>query len=438
MKQTLSARIAWRYLRAKKSHSAVGAISVVSICGIAVATAAIICVLSVFNGFRSVIAGRLDTLAPEVMVTPAKGKVIANGDSLASALQALPEVEAAVPSILDNALLIYNGHEMPVLLKGVNRQDYAKVTAIKDIIIDSRQPAAELLKNSTTEATFNDEWEECIMSVGVAARLGIRPGESVLLFTPRREGRVNLANPASSFLRDSVTVAAVYKSDQSQYDENRIVVDIDLARDLFQYDSEASAIEIKGSPGISPENLAAKITFALGGENIEENKSGDEGEKYVVKDRLQQQEMNFRMISIEKWVSFLLLFFILLIASFNIISSLSMLVLEKENSIHTLTALGMSRRRIGSVFFWESLYVTFIGGLSGVIIGIVLSLLQEKFGFIKLQGDPGSLIVWAYPVEVRLSDILVTLIPVILVGLATALITAAFARARAKNNSKSL
>lgn len=419
MKTPLPARIAWRYLRAKKSHSAVGAISVVSICGIAVATAAIICVLSVFNGFRSVIAGRLDTLAPEVMVTPEKGKVFTDGDSLAAVLKSFPEIEAAVPTILDNALLLYQGHEMPVLIKGVNLEDYGKVTSFNDLIIDSRNPDTFSASEPGYDEDPYEALEPCVMSVGVAARLGIHPDDTALLFAPRREGRVNLANPTNSFLRDSVIVTGVYRSDQSQYDENRVVVDIELARDLFQYDSEASAIEIKGHSGISAERLADIIRTRLG--------SG-----HVVRDRLQQQEMNFRMISIEKWVSFLLLFFILLIASFNIISSLSMLVLEKEKSIHTLTALGMGRKRIGAIFFWESLFVTFIGGFSGIAIGLGLCFLQQRFGLIHLQGDPGQMIVSAYPVEVNPADVGITLAPILLVGLATALITAAFARSRAK------
>lgn len=410
MRIPLSARIAWRYLRAKKSHSAVGTISVVSICGIAVAVAAIICVLSVFNGFKSIIADRLDTLTPQIMITPVKGKTISNADSLAQALIRNEKIEVATPTILDNALIIYNGFETPVTVKGVVYDKYKKITGIENLIIDS-------LTNNGNTNSYVDSLPKAVISVGTAARLGIHPGDKFLLFTPRREGRVNLANPASSFLHHEVMVDAVYQSNQSDFDDNRIIIDLDLARDLFQYDSEASAVEIAVRPGTDSPSFSGEL-------------SESQGDRYIVRDRLQQQELNFRMISIEKWVSFLLLFFILVIASFNIISSLSMLVIEKEKSIATLRSIGMSNTSIGNIFAWETSYVTAIGGIAGILLGVIHCLIQEKFGLIHLQGDPSSLIVSAYPVKLLGSDILLTLIPLFVIGAATAAITSAFARSR--------
>lgn len=410
MRIPLSARIAWRYLRAKKSHSAVGAISVVSICGIAVAVAAIICVLSVFNGFKSIIADRLDTLTPQIMITPVKGKTISNADSLAQALIRNEKIKVATPTILDNALIIYNGFETPVTVKGVVYEKYKQITGIENLIIDS------LCNDGNTNSSV-DSLPKAVISVGTAARLGIHPGDKFLLFTPRREGRVNLANPSSSFLHHEVIVDAVYQSNQSDFDDNRIIIDLDLARDLFQYDSEASAVEISVRPGTDSTSLSGEL-------------SESQGDRYIVRDRLQQQEINFRMISIEKWVSFLLLFFILVIASFNIISSLSMLVIEKEKSIGTLRSIGMSNTSIGNIFAWETSYVTAIGGIAGILLGVILCLIQEKWGLIHLQGDPSSLIVSAYPVKLLGSDILLTLIPLFIIGTATATITSAFARSR--------
>lgn len=411
MKFPLAARIAWRYLRAKKSHSAVGAISMVSICGIAVATAAIICVLSVFNGFQSVIADRLDTLSPDIMVTPAKGKVITDADSLALRLRKEKGVDRAIPTILDNALLIHNGYEIPVQLKGVDLKEYSKITALPDLLIatadspDSLPPLEE------------EEYTPAIASIGISSRVGARPGDGMLLFAPRREGRVNLANPSSSFLRDSVRVEGIYQANQSDYDDARVIVDLEAARELFQYDTEASAIEISAAPGVDTGELMNTLADRLGPD-------------YKVRDRLRQQEMNFRMVSIEKWVSFLLLLFILLIASFNIISSLSMLVIEKEGSISTLRAMGLSRARIGNIFAWESVMVTASGAIAGIILGVALCLLQEKFGFIRLQGDPQTLVTAAYPVSLQWQDILVTLIPLSIMALVAAGITSAFARHR--------
>ncbi len=410
MKRTPAARIAWRYLVSRKSHSAVGAISVVSVCGMAVATAAIICVLSVFNGFKGVIADRLYALSPDIIVEPLKGKVFENADSLAGHISGIKGVKIASPTLTDNALALCGTREMPVTLKGVGIDEYRKITSLDSLIIDRSAEDAAVTDACSREAVF---------SIGAASGIATRPDDEVLLFTPIREGRVNLANPAASFLSDSVKVSEVFRSGQSQFDENLVIVNIDLARDLMQYDTEASAIEILASRGTDIGDLASVIRDTV-------------GPGFKVKDRLQQQEMNFRMISIEKWVTFLLLFFILVIASFNIISSLSMLVIEKGKSISTLLALGFSRKGVGSIFFWESVFVTIIGGISGIGIGIILTLMQEHWGFIRFKGDPDSLAVTSYPVRLDPADILVTLFPVVIIGIVTALVTAAYARSRAQ------
>lgn len=427
MRGTAAPAIAWRYLISKKSHSAVGAISAVSICGMAVATAAIICVLSVFNGFRDVIASRLDAMSPDIMVTPAKGKVFSNPDSVAAILSAMDGISLVMPSLTDNALAICGNREMPVTIKGVSMQSYRQLTALNSLLSHSTE--AEALSNGAeAEADAKEKSEakaKAYLSIGAASGLASSPGQEMLLFTPRRIGRVNLSNPAASFITDSVTVADVFRTDQSEFDENLVIIDIDLARNLLQYDNEASALEILTDKKIAPEKIAAAIESKLGAE-------------FVVKDRMQQQEMNFRMISIEKWVTFLLLFFILIIASFNVISSLSMLVIEKQKSISTLRAIGFSTRGIGSIFFWESLFVTSCGGIAGILLGVSLTLLQQHFGFIKLQGDPSTLTVASYPVILNPADILVTLMPILAIGIATAFITAAFARSRSRASAETI
>lgn len=410
MKQDLTAAIAWRYLLSKKSHGAVGTISTVSLCAMAVATAAIVCVLSVFNGFREVIAEKLDTLAPDVMVTPAKGKTFAEAEKLAARVAAMPGVETATPTLSDNALVICNSQEMPVKLKGVVPADYARVTEVCSLVDADlgRYLADTVAPAGTIPATI---------AIGTASRLRAYPGAGMLVFAPKRLGRVNLANPVSSFITDSLSVTGIYRSDQQEYDEDGVIVPIAEARKLLQYDTEASAIEIRLRPGQDGARAAAAIGDRL-------------GPAYVVKDRVRQQEMNFRMISIEKWVSFLLLGFILIIASFNLISSLSMLVIEKEKAIGTFSALGLSRRRIGRIFAWESIYVSLTGGLAGIALGLTLCLLQQHFGLITVSGSPETTIVRAYPVKVLAGDVLATLVPVALIGIATAAITAAFAKSR--------
>ena len=397
--------MALRYLRAPKSHTAVNAISIISVVGVAVATAAIVCVLSVFNGFHEVLGLRLDRLSPDVEVSPASGKVIADADSLALLLEELPETEVVMPALADNALVIANSREMPVKLKGVDLAKYSHITAIDSMGLDGIPMPA-----------FAEDG--AAVSVGVAQRLGIySAGQPMLVFAPRREGRINLANPMESFVSDSISVDAIFQSMQSEVDENTVICDIELVRDLFQYTTEATALEIKGVNGIAPPRLASKIRVIV-------------GDEYVVKDRLMLQQTNFRMVSIEKWITFLLLIFILMIASFNIISTLCMIVIEKQGALSVLSAMGMNRRRIGRTFWWESIYISLAGGVAGIVVGVVLCLIQEHFGIIKLGGDPSMMVMTAYPVVVKWSDIGLAMVPVLVIGMICAWIASSFARSR--------
>lgn len=419
MLRSLTAAIAWRYLRKEKTRGTVGTISTVSVCAMAIATAAIICVLSVFNGFKEIIGSRLDTLAPQVKVTPARGKVFSDADSLIRVLSGIPGVELATPTLSDNALVIANGQEMPVTIKGILPDQYARVTAIRDLI---GEDYGEYFNPDKTVQGINGDADKVnhpssVVSVGVASRMKVVPGDRLLIFAPKRHGRVNMANPLASFISDSLSVTGVYRSDQQQYDEDGMLAPIETVRRLFEYDTEASAVEIKAAPGTEPAELAGKIRERL-------------GSRFIVQDQLQQQELNFRMIAIEKWVSFLLLAFILVIASFNCISSLSMVVIEKEKALSTFTALGMSRVRIGRIFAWESIFVSMSGGIAGIITGVVLCLLQQRFGFIKLGVDAGASVISSYPVRLVWTDILITLVPVTAIGLVTAYVTARFARSR--------
>ncbi len=398
----LQARIAWRFLRSKKSHGAVSAIAMVSVAGMAVATAAIVCVLSVFNGFRSVIAERLDKLSPDLVMVPLEGKTFPAADSLVARISRLPETEVALPVLADNALAIVEGREMPVTLKGVIPSLWSRTVNI-DSAVDARD-SGRFIKDSDAGAST--------VAVGVAARIGAFPGSRMLVFAPRRKGKVNMANPAASFISDSLAVTGVFRTDQPAYDENLILTDLATARKIFDRSSDASAIEIRLREGVDPDRAAEKVN-ALAGKGFD------------VRTRMRQQAENFRMVEIEKWVSFLLLFFILLTASFNIISTMSMLTLEKREGMLTLRALGLTRSAVARIFFWESIYVAAAGGGAGVILGLILSLAQQHFGFIRL--DSGGLDM-PYPVVVQGSDILLTLLPVAFIGLLTAFITAAYAR----------
>lgn len=402
--------IALRYLFGKKSHSAVNAIAFVSVAGVAVATAAVVCVLSVFNGFQSVLTERLDTLAPDIMVTPRQGKTIVNGDSLAAEIGKIKGVAVATPTLTDNALGFYNGRETPVTLKGVVPNQYSKVTAIDSLLVAG---------GTTLQQAEGSN--RALLSIGLAYKLAMFDySQPLLVFAPKRTGRFNPANPAAAFVMDSVYVADVFQSLQDTYDENCIFTDISLVRDLLLYDREATAVEIRIMPEADISHMLEEISAMI-------------GPGYTVKDRLMQQQLNFRMVQIEKWMTFLLLFFILVIASFNIVSTLSMLVLEKQDSMQTMSSIGMGRHQIASVFRWESVLVSLFGAIIGLALGSFLCMLQEKFGFITIAngGVEGTDI--AYPVSLQAMDLLITLVPIALITAICAWVAGSFAKSRMRS-----
>ncbi len=402
--------IALRYLFGKKSHSAVNAIAFVSVAGVAVATAAVVCVLSVFNGFQSVLTERMDTLSPDLMVTPKEGKTIANGDSLASEIGKIKGISVATPTLTDNALGFYNGRETPVMLKGIIPEEYTKVTAIDSLLL----AGGKTLQEAETP-------NPALLSIGLAYKLSIYDFEQPLMvFAPKRTGRFNPANPAAAFVMDSVYVSNVFQSLQDTYDENCIFTDISLVRDLLLYDREATAIEIKVDNGADADKLLEQISAAI-------------GPRYTVKNRFMLQEVNFRMVQIEKWMTFLLLFFILVIASFNIVSTLSMLVLEKQDSMQTMSAIGMDKRQISNVFRWESVLVSLIGAIIGLALGATLCLLQEKFGFISIANGSVNEIPMAYPVKLEAMDLLITIAPIAFITAICAWVAGSFAKSRMNN-----
>lgn len=405
MRPAVSWLIAWRYLFGRKSHSAVNAIAAVAVAGVAVATAAMICVLAVFNGFHGLLADRMDLMAPDVTVTPAAGKVMNDGDSLVRVISGIPGVELATATLSDNALLLYEGHETPVRLKGVEPGEFRRLTALDSVMLPGSIPL-----DGTGAA----------VSIGTASRIGMRDLDSHLtVFAPKRIGRVNPANPLNSFMVDSMRPTSVYEVHQSEYDDNTIILPIDRVRYLLMYDREASAVEIRALPGTDVPELADRIRDAV-------------GTRWTVRDRLEQQTLSFRMVNVEKWMSFMLLLFILVIASFNIVSTLSMMVVDKQDSMRTLRAMGLSRRSVGGVFACESLLVTALGGLTGIILGAGACLGQARWGWIHLTGDTSRMIVTSYPVELQWGDIGAAGGALALVGTMCAAVAAAFARSRVR------
>ena len=409
---SLPLKIACRYLVSKKGHQAVNIISIIAVCGVVVSTAALICVLSVFNGFRGLIMGKLAMLDPQVAITATMGKTINDADSVIDVVSNIQGVERAVPVIEDQALAVYAQLQMPVRLKGVP-DDYNTTNGMDSVIVDG-------------EWKLRDQVSQfAVVGAGPAVRLCVRPEflGMVHLYAPQRQGRVNIANPMGAFRQDSLFVSGIFQLQQNSYDADLIYVPLDMARDLFDYDTQATQIEVKLAPGASEQQVMRDISSAL-------------GDRFQVKNRLMQQSEAYRLVNIEKWMAFLLLAFILVIATFNVISTLSLLIIEKDDSIATLRALGAHDRQISRIFVLQGWLITLVGAVTGVVIGLILCLCQYHFGWLRLSGDPANMIVSAYPVEVQWTDVLVTLALVAIVGLLTSMVTALIMRRRLKSNSK--
>jgi len=387
----LSFYIARRYLFSKKSHNAINIISLVAVCGVAVATMATVCTLSVFNGFQGLVAGMFGAIDPELKITPAKGKVFNPETDLFMKIGSLPEIELISESLEDNALLSYREREIPVILKGVGSQ-FASLTNFESLIIDG---SIEIEKDSSNYA---------LLGLGLANDLSVNTGFvfPMQVVAPKRKAAVNLSNPSSSIIRRYAYIGGVFRTNQAIYDNYYLIVPIRLARELFDYDKEVSALEIKLKPGASVGSVQSRIQAILGTD-------------FLVKDRYQQQEDSFKMVSIEKWVTFLMLCFILLIAIFNVTGSLSMLIIEKQSDVLTLRNMGADNQLISRIFLFEGWMISIVGGIAGIITGVLICLGQQHFGWLKL-GTGANFAVDAYPVTVAFSDLLFVLSTVLLTG----------------------
>lgn len=400
----LSLRIALRYLFSKKSHRAVNIISAISIAGVAVATMAIVVVLSVFNGFSGLSASQLSRMDAAIRVEPREGKTIAGADSLASEFMKLSGVSSAQPVIEERAMLVSGRARVPVAFKAV-QPDYRRVVDLDSVIIDG------VFLNSYDSVACMQ------LSVGVANRTGLRPGLNSMaeLYVPRRKGRINPANPAASLRSERMLITGVLEVERADVDNDRVIIPIESARRLLDYDDEATAIELSLADGSDPAEVMKAVSAIA-------------GDRFNVLDRHMQQADAFRMIAVEKWITFMMLVFILVIASFNIISTLSLLVVEKRHDMGVLRAMGASRKSVRSIFAWQGFMITLLGGVTGIVIGIILSLAQEHFGLIRLAGDPAALTISVYPVAVEFLDVLIVLIAIMVIGAVCSQITRLFTK----------
>ena len=388
--------IARRYLFSKKSHNAINVISGVSVCGVALATLALVCTLSVFNGFQDLVTTMFTAFDPEIKITATNGKVFDAQDERIQLLKELPEIEVFSESLEDNAMVQYKGRQTMVVIKGIE-DNFNQLTAIDSIlygrgdwilhdeVVDYAIPGIELVSVLGTGIRFLDPLE---------------------VYAPKRGVKINVANPSTSFessyLHSSGLVFAV---NQQKYDASYILTSLSFARDLFQYETEVSSIELRLVADADLKKVKNEIRRILGND-------------FLVLDRYEQQADTYRIMEVEKLISYVFLSFILLIACFNVIGSLSMLIIDKRNDVVTLRNLGADDQLISRVFLFEGYMITFFGALIGVGLGLLLCFIQQEFGLISLGSgsSAGAFVVDAYPVSVYATDVILVLITVLVTG----------------------
>ena len=386
--------IARRYLFSKKSTHVINVISSISVIGVAVATMALVIVLSVFNGFHDLVASLFTSFDPQLKVVPVEGKTAPSDDPILTQIRLLPEVDVATETVEDQALAIYQGKQAMVKIKGVE-DNFSELSHITDI-----------LYGDGTYSLHAANLEYGILGIRLAQTMGIGAQWDgyLKIYAPKKEGQLDLSNPGEGFVADSLNSPGVlFSVRQSKYDKNYIVTSIAFARNLFGQQGMLSDLEIRLKEGSNLNAVKAEMQKIA-------------GTKYKVLDRFEQQEDTFQIMSIEKLMAYIFLTFILVVACFNIIGSLSMLIIDKKNDVVTLRNLGANDKQITRVFLFEGRMIAVIGAVIGIGLGLLLCLLQQQYGFVRLGESEGSFIVDAYPVSVHYTDVAIIFVTVIAVG----------------------
>jgi len=404
----LALRIALRYLFSRKSHSAINLITLVAACGVGIITAAMICMLSVFNGFEGLVSSLTSRFDPDLRLQPAIGKTFHDNDTLRSLLLSRPDVEAVGVTLEETVLLSYGGHQLPARMKGVDAT-FEQVTCIDSILLGED---GFLLKDEVADY--------CILGAGLASVVGINRGfvRPLTVFCPRLVGKgtVDVTHPEDAFSEANLYCSNIFMVQQADYDNQYFLCSLPIARQLLGDSLLTSAYELQLRPGANPNKVKSDLAARLNSSPYAEGLEGVNSFSFL--SRYEQQADAYRIMQIEKWLTFLLVFFILLIASFNAIGALSMLIIDKEAQISTLRNLGADPSLIRRIFTCEGWLITGIGAVVGLVLGIILCLLQQHFGFITLGGgDTTRYVVAAYPVLLHWSDALLTLLAVATVGL---------------------
>jgi lipoprotein-releasing system permease protein len=385
----LSLYIAKRYLFAKKSRNAINVISSISVAGVTVGTMALIIVLSVFNGLETLVRSIFNTFDPDLKITSVEGKTFVPDTATLSILSNINGVACYSLCVEENALLRYGDKQYVAAIKGVDG-NYAQVTGI-----DSSMWDGEFTLRSDNGRPF------AIPGIGIANFLGIRVNfiEALNIYVPKRTGTADL-NPEDAFIRNYILPSGIYQVEQ-EYDSKYVFVPIDFARELLEYDSEITSLEIKFEEG-AKEAVVQKEVIRL------------YGKEFMVQNKYEQQEIFYKVMKSERIAIFFILTLILIIASFSIIGSLTMLIIEKERDIGILRSLGADNMLIRKIFIFEGWLISIFGAFTGIVLGFAVCWVQQKYGLVRLQSD--SLIVNAYPVVMKIKDFIIVLATVLMIG----------------------
>ena len=386
--------IARRYLFSKKSTHAINVISAISAVGVAVATMALIVTLSVFNGFNDLVATFFTSFDPQIEVVPAQGKTAPADDPVLQKIRQMPQVEVATECLKDQALAIYRGKQTMVTLMGVDNS-FEQMSRIDEILYGE---GAFILH--AANLNFG------IVGARLAETLGMNANwdGSLLIYAPRKTGQLDMANPSDGFVVDSlISPGSVFMVKQGKYDRDHVLAPISFARSLFEQQGMLSSLQIRLKNGSDLDEVKKEMKAIA-------------GDKYRVLDRYEQQEDTFRIMKVEKFIAYIFLTFILIVASFNIIGSISMLIIDKKNDVVTLRNLGATDKQIKRIFLFEGRLISFLGAMAGLLLGLLLCWLQQQFGLVALGQSSGTFVVDAYPVSVHPEDVVAVFVTVVVVG----------------------
>lgn len=389
--------IARRYLFSKKSTHVINIISGISVVGVAVATMALVVTLSVFNGFHDLVASLLTSFDPQIEIVPTKGKTAPADDPILTKIRNLPQVDVATESVEDQAMAIYKGRQAMIKVKGVE-DNFSELSHINDILYGDGEFSLH-----AANLQFG------VVGIRLADNLGMTADwdGQLKIYAPKREGQLDLMNPTEGFVEDSViSPGVVFSVKQARYDRDYVLTSIAFARNLFGQQGMLSQLEIRLKPGSDFDAVKAEMQKIA-------------GSKYRVLDRMEQQADTFKIMKIEKFIAYIFLTFILAVACFNIIGSLSMLIIDKKNDVVTLRNMGASDKQIVRIFLFEGRMISAIGAILGILVGLLLCWLQQVYGLVSLGRSSGSFIVDAYPVSVHPEDIIIIFITVLAVGFAS-------------------